>query len=292
LTLLARSFAILFIVLAAIAAQLHSAEPSWTRPFPPFRIAGNLYYVGSEELAAFLVVTPRGLILINSNLVSSPPQIRDSVEALGFPFSDIKILLISHAHSDHAAGSAEILRMTHAKYAVMEGDVAAIESGGRSDFAFGANKSMWYPPAHVDRMLHDGDTVALGGSVLTAHKTAGHTMGTTTWTMDVDDSGRRLHVVIVGSPSVLSSYRLLGNRAYPQIASDYRHEFEVLKALPCEIFLGSHASFFHLKEKYARFKAGGRGAFIDPVGYRNFVAEYEQDFEAALARQTTQPPGP
>jgi len=281
--------AILLTVLAAIATQVRAAEASWTNPFPPFRIAGNLYYVGSEELAAYLVVTPQGLILINSNLVSSPPQIRHSVEALGFRFSDIKVLLISHAHSDHAAGSAEILRMTHAKYAVMDGDVQAVESGGRSDFAFGGDKSMWYPPAHVDRVLHDGDTVALGGSVLTAHKTAGHTKGCTTWTMDVKEAGRTLHIVIVGSPSVLSSYRLVGNKAYPQIASDYRHEFEVLKSLPCDIFLGSHGGFFHLKEKYARFKAGDREALIDPVGYGSFVAEYEQAFEAALARQTTVP---
>ena len=270
----------------ALAAPLGAADPAWTTPFTPFRIAGSLYYVGSEDLAAYLIVTPKGLILINGNLASSPPLIRRSVEALGFRFSDIRILLISHAHSDHAGGSAAIKRLTGAKYEVMDGDVAAIESGGRDDFAFGRDKSMWFPAAHVDRILHDGDTVELGGTVLTAHKTAGHTKGCTTWTMDVNESGKTLHVVIVGSPSVLSSYRLTANKAYPGIASDYRHEFEVLRSLPCDVFLGSHGGFFDLKAKYARFKAGDRDAFIDPAGYRSFVSEYQQKFEAALRKQS------
>jgi metallo-beta-lactamase class B len=258
---------------------------------PAFRIAGNLYYVGSEDLAAYLIATPQGLILINSNLTSSVPQTRHSIESLGFRFGDVKILLISHAHFDHAGGSAAIQRLTGAKYEVMDGDVPAVESGGRDDFAFGRDKSMWFPPAHVDRVLHDGDTVELGGTVLTAHKTAGHTKGCTTWTMEVHDSGRTLHVVIVGSPSVLSSYRLAGdNKSYPQIASDYRHQFEVLGSLPCDIFLASHGGFFQLKEKYARWKAGDRNAFVDPDGYRSFVAEYRQMFEAALEKQSRNRP--
>ena len=199
--------------------------PTWTQPFPPFRIAGNLYYVGSDDLASYLIATPKGLILINSNLTSSPPLIRKSVEALGFRFSDIKILLISHAHSDHCAGSAEIIKQTGAKYEVMDGDVRVVESGGKSDFAYGAKKDMRYPPAHVDRVLHDGDTVQLGGTVLTAHLTAGHTRGTTTWTMDESEGGRLLHVVIVGSPNVNPGYKLVRNTVYPQIAADYAHEF-------------------------------------------------------------------
>lgn len=274
------------LALVACAAHLRATDPAWTRPFPPFRIAGNLYYVGSEDLAAYLIATPRGLILINSNLTSSVRQIRHNIESLGFHFGDVKILLISHAHFDHAAGSAAIQRLTGAKYEVMDGDVSAVESGGRADFAFGRDRSMWFPPAHVDRALHDGDKVELGGTVLTAHKTAGHTRGCTTWTMNVNESGRILHIVIVGSPTVLSSYRLVDNKRYPQIASDYRRQFEVLQALPCDIFLGSHAGFFQLEQKYARWKAGDRDAFVDPSGYRNFVAEHEQLFEAALAKQT------
>ncbi len=210
-------------------------NPAWTRLFPPFRIAGNLYYVGSEDLASYLIATPRGLILINSNLESSPPLIRKSVETLGFRFSDIKILLISHAHYDHCAGSAKIIRLTGAKYEVMAPDASVVESGGKTDFRYGADREMHFPPAHVDRVLHDGDTVRLGGSVLTARLTAGHTKGTTTWTMDETVGGRVLHVVIVGSPNLNPGYKLVHNAPYPQIAADYRHGFAVLNALPCRI---------------------------------------------------------
>ncbi len=260
-------------------------DPTWTQPFPPFRIAGNLYYVGSADLSSYLIATPKGLILINSNLTSSPTLIRKSVEALGFHFSDITILLISHAHSDHCAGSAEIIKLTGAKYEVMDGDVPVVESGGKRDFAYGARKEMHYPAAHVDRVLHDGDTVELGGTVLTAHLTAGHTRGTTTWTMEESEGGRLLHVVIVGSPNVNPGYKLVGNTVYPKIAADYKHEFAVLRALPCDIFLGAHGGYFELTEKYARWKAGDKDAFIDPAGYQAYVADREQAFETELRRQ-------
>lgn len=270
----------------ACAVRLAAQIPAeWTTPFPPFRIAGNLYYVGSADLASYLIATPKGLILINSNLTSSPPLIRKSVETLGFHFSDIKILLISHAHDDHCGGSAEILRQTGAKYEVMDADVPVVESGGKRDFAYGARKDMQYPPAHVNRVLHDGDTVELGGTVLTAHLTAGHTRGTTTWTMDEKEGGRLLHVVIVGSPNVNPGYKLVGNTVYPRIAADYAHEFTVLKALPCDIFLGAHGGYFDLTEKYARWKNGDKDAFIDPAGYKAYVADREQAFEAELRRQ-------
>ncbi len=166
-------------------------NPAWTKPFPPFRIAGNLYYVGSEDLASYLIVTPKGDILINSSLESSVPLIRKSVETLGFHFSDIKILLISHAHYDHCAGSARIKQLTGAKYYVMDADVSVVESGGKTDFQYGAQPDMRFPPARVDRILHDGSTVSLGGTVLTAHLTAGHTRGTTTWTLDEIESRPR-----------------------------------------------------------------------------------------------------
>jgi metallo-beta-lactamase class B len=271
----------------ACAVRLAAQIPTeWTAPFPPFRIAGNLYYVGSADLASYLIATPQGLILINSSLPASPPLIRKSVEALGFKFSDIKILLISHAHNDHCAGSAEIIKQTGAKYEVMDADVPVVESGGKSDFAYGAEKDMQFPPAHVDRALHDGDTVSLGGTVLTAHLTAGHTRGTTTWTMDETEGGRLLHVVIVGSPNVNPGYKLMGNAVYPQIAADYAHQFTVLKALPCDIFLGAHGSYFGLAEKYTRWKAGDIVAFIDPAGYKAYVADREQAFEAELQRQS------
>ena len=174
--------------------------------------------------------------------------------------------------------------MTGAKYYVMDADVPVVESGGKTDFHYANAKDMWFPPVHVDRVLHDGDTVRLGGTVLTAHKTAGHTRGTTTWTLDETEGGKTLHVVIVGSPNVNPGYKLVGNKAYPQIADDYRHGFQVLKSLPCDIFLGAHGAYFGLKEKYERFKAGDRNAFIDPDGYRSYIADREQAFEAEYKR--------
>ena len=289
----------------SLTAQTNSftqANPTWVKPFPAFRIAGNdpgsprtgpgsragLYYVGSEDLAAYLIVTPRGNILINSNLESSPPQIRKAIESLGFKYSDTKILLISHGHFDHCAGSAEIKRETGAKYEVMAQDVPVVQSGGRNDFHYATDKSMWFPPAKVDRILHDGDTVSLGGTTLTAHLTAGHTRGTTTWTLDEQENGRSLHVVIVGSPNVNPGYKLVGNKAYPQIATDYRHEFEVLKHLPCDIFLGAHGVYFDLAGKYERFKNGDKNAFVDPEGYMTYVADREHAFEAELQKQSAE----
>jgi metallo-beta-lactamase class B len=273
------------LVLSLAAPVLAQGSPAWTTPFPPFRIAGNLYYVGSKDLAAYLIATPKGLILINANLQSSPPLIEKSIAALGFHFKDVKILLISHAHYDHCAGAAQILKLTGAKYEVMAPDVPVVESGGRDDFQYGADPSMHFPPAHVDRVLHDGDTVSLGGTTLTAHLTPGHTKGTTTWTLAEPFDGRVMHVVIVGSPNVNPGYRLVGNRTYPRIASDYEHGFEVLRGLPCDIFLGAHGGYFGLVEKYARWKAGDKNAFVDPAGYRAFIADSERAFEANLHRQ-------
>jgi metallo-beta-lactamase class B len=271
---------------ATLGAQLTPQNnPAWTRPFPPFRIAGNLYYVGSEDLASYLIATPKGLILINSNLESSVPSIRKSVEQLGFHFNDIKILLISHAHYDHCAGSARVKQLTGARYFVMDADVPVVESGGKADFHYSASKEMHFPPTKVDRALHDGDAVRLGGAVLVAHLTAGHTRGTTTWTMDETQDGRTLHVVIVGSPNVNPGYKLVANKTYPQIADDYKHGFQVLKGLPCDIFLGAHGGYFDLKEKYERWKQGDRDAFIDPNGYKAYIAEREEAFEAELKRQ-------
>jgi metallo-beta-lactamase class B len=276
----------LFLLFAPLARLTADTNPAWTRPFPAFHIAGNLYYVGSEDLASYLIATPQGLILINSSLESSPALIRKSVEELGFHFSDIKILLISHAHDDHCAGSAAIIRQTGAKYEVMDGDVPVVQSGGRTDFQYGADPHHWYPRTHIDRILHDGSIVRLGGFALTAHLTPGHTRGTTTWTMDETENGRVLHVVIVGSPNVNPGYKLVGNRAYPQIAADYKRGFAVLDKLPCDIFLGAHGAYFHLTEKYPRWKAGDRNAFIDPAGYKAYIADREHAFQAELAKQS------
>lgn len=268
-------------VAAGVRAQ---GDPAWTEPFPPYRVIGNVYYVGSRGLASYLITTPEGNILINSSLEASVPLIRDSIEKLGFHFKDTKILLISHAHWDHCAGSAAIKELTGATYMVMDADATEIEAGGKGNFQYGDVQS--YQPTKVDRVLHDGDEVKLGGTVLVAHLTAGHTKGTTTWTMKVADGGKTYNVVIVGSPNVNPGYKLVNNELYPQIASDYERMFRVLKSLPCDVFLGAHGDYYGMEAKYARIKPGGPNPFIDPEGYKSYIAEREQTFRAELAKQT------
>jgi metallo-beta-lactamase class B len=287
--MLSRLFTILMFFVASLFATpgtlFSLTNPEWTTPFPPHRIIGNVYYVGSKDLAAFLITTPQGHILINSNLESSPAQIKKSVEQLGFRFSDIKILLISHAHIDHCAGSALIKQLTGAKYMVMAADVPEIEDGGRSDFQYGKSRDMLYPPAKVDRILHDGDEVRLGNVVLVAHLTAGHTRGCTTWTLKVADKGKTYNVVIVGSPNVNPGYKLVSNAKYPQIAQDYEHTFRTLKGLPCDIFLGAHGSYYGMTGKFAQLKSSSTNPFIDPEGYKRYVADRKQAFQAELKQQ-------
>lgn len=277
----------IFLIILAMVLVTGKTPPQndWTEPFPAFRIAGNLYYVGSKGLASYLITTPDGHILINSDMEANVPLIRSSVESLGFKFSDIKILLISHAHYDHNAASETIKKLTGAQYMVMDGDVSVVESGGKTDFQYGNDASTHYPPAMVDRVLHDGDQVKLGNTVLTARLTPGHTKGCTTWTMKVDDGAKTRDVVIIGSPNVNPGYKLVNNRLYPAIAQDFAQNFEVLKSLSCDYFLGAHGSYYDLESKYARLKAGDADAFIDPEGYRKYVTEREQAFRRELAKQ-------
>ncbi len=194
------------IMVIGSAGTLHAQNsPDWTEPFPPFKIAGNLYYIGSRGLANYLITTPKGHILINSDMEENVPLIRESGETLGFNFTDIKMLLISHAHWDHAAASDTIKKLTGAKYMVMEADVPVVESGGKTDFQYGNVPASLYTPTKVDRVLHDGDEVRLGGAVLVAHLTPGHTKGCTTWTMKVQEAGQTYNVVVIGSPNVCSA---------------------------------------------------------------------------------------
>jgi len=276
---------VFILVLAATGSVFAQANPDWTEPFPPFRIADNLYYVGSKGLANYLVTTPQGNILINSDLEANVPLIQASIEKLGFKFKDTKILLISHAHWDHDAGSAMIKEITGAKYMVMDADVAVVESGGKTDFEYGNSPTTLYRPAKVDRVLHDGDEVKLADALLVAHLTPGHTKGCTTWTMQVTDRGKAYNVVMLGSPNVNPGYKLVDNKAYPEIAEDYERMWRVLKSLPCDIFLGAHGSYFGLQEKYALMKEGSPNPFVDPSGYKKYIAQKEQDFRTELARQ-------
>jgi metallo-beta-lactamase class B len=280
---IAFSMIVTLIVVAGTAPPAY-VQDDWTEPFPAFQIAGNLFYVGSRGLASYLITTSEGHILINSNLEASVPMIRASVESQGFKFSDIKILLISHAHGDHCAGSAAIKQLTGAKYMVMEGDVDVVESGGKNDFQYGNDPTTLYPATKVDRVLHDGDKVKLGDVTLTARLTPGHTKGCTTWTMRVADIVGMRDVVIVGSPNVNPGYKLVGNTVYPHITEDFEKTFRVLKSLPVDYFLGAHGSYFDLETKYPKFKVG-QLAFSDPKGYKNFVADREQAFRMELTKQ-------
>jgi len=283
-----KNFGLVLVVLMfltmGLAAQAH---PDWTTPFPPHHVIGNIYYVGSQGLASYLITTSQGNILINSSLESSVPMIRESIEKLGFQFSDTKILLISHAHWDHCAGSALVKELTGAKYYVMDGDVDVVDSGGKTDFQYGGDDNNHYKPTKVDRVLHDGDEVRLGDIVLVAHLTPGHTKGTTTWTMKANDGGKMLDIVIVGSPNVNRGYKLVNNELYPQIAHDYERMFAVLKSLPCDVFLGAHGDCYGLAAKYAKL-GHGTNPFIDPDGYKSYVAEKEQAFREELKKQSGQ----
>jgi metallo-beta-lactamase class B len=275
------------ISMLALSACLLAETPSdWSEPFPPHRIIGNVHYVGSRGLASFLITTPQGHILINSSLEESVPLIRASVEKLGFHFADIKILLISHAHYDHCAGSFKVKQLTGAKYMVMDADVPEIEAGGKGNFRYGNDASFLYKPAKVDRVLHDGDKVQLGGTVLVAHLTPGHTKGCTTWTLRTKAGDRTYDVVIVGSPNVNPGYKLVNNPLYPRIAQDYERMFNVLKSLPCDVFLGAHGGYYGMEEKFARIQDGGPNPFIDPDGYKKFIGEKEQEFRTELKKQS------
>jgi metallo-beta-lactamase class B len=283
--------AVALFLLAAMAMLLRpdgraqAQTPEQLVPFPPFKLADNIYYVGLKAMADYLIATPEGLILINTDWDKNVPLLRASVEKLGFKFSDIKIILLSHAHPDHSGGSAAIKAQTGARYMVMEQDVVVIESGGKEDFR-NNDPPDYYSPVKVDRVLRDGDKVSLGGTELTAHLTPGHTRGCTTWTMKVQDGGKSYNAVFVCSAATGPKVDLLHNPKYPLQADDYERTFIALKSLPVDIFLTPHGSDYNLEEKYAQLQRNGAtNPFVDPAGYAEYVAKAERDFRSALARQ-------
>ena len=277
---MSRSLAALLILLPALAAgQADPTSRSWNQPVEPFRIAGNLYYVGANDIAAYLVATPEGHILLDGGFVETVPLIRESVKKLGFRIEDVKILLNTHAHYDHAGGLAELKALTGAKLHASEADAPALARGGKDDPLF--DDQYPFPPVQVDRLVKDGDTVTLGGSTLTARLTPGHTAGCTTWTMKVDG----LNAVFVCSTSVLPMTKLGAEPTYPGIAEDYARTFRTLRSLPCDLFLAAHASFFNMKDKAERLKKGeGGNPFVDPEGYRSYIDRNERVFKERLER--------
>jgi metallo-beta-lactamase class B len=275
-----------FFTLAGLAfAQNDRASRAGNKPVEPFKLIGNIYYVGASDVTSFLITTPQGLILLDGGFAETAPMIQKNIEKLGFKVSDVHILLNSHAHLDHAGGLAALKQISGAKMVASAGDKPLLEAGGHNDPQFG--NSLVFPPVQVDQVIGDTETIELGNVVLHAVLTPGHTPGCTTWTMQAQERGRTYDVVFFCSTSAPDPYRLVNNKAYPQIVTDYVHTFARLGALPCDVFLGPHGSFFHLQEKMDRLNAGSvLNPFIDPPEYQTFLAESENAFRQKLQKQT------
>ncbi len=272
----------MFLTTLALSLTLGQGKADWYEPFPAHRVVGNVYYVGSKDLATYLITTPEGHILINSGFERTVPLIRRSVESLGIKLTDVKILLASHAHSHHVAGHALLQKLTGAKVYVMRGDDRVIASGGKGQYLYTTDR---WAPCKVDRVLEDRDEVKLGGITLVARRTPGHTRGCTTWTWRVRDGGKTYNVVVVGSPNVNPGYQLVHNKDYPEIAADFARTFAILKGLPCDVFLGAHGSYYGMVERYELLKRGRADAFVNPEGYRAYIAERERAFRQTLSAQ-------
>ena len=272
-----------------VSRLLHGKTPnswtprSWNKPFPPHRVIGNIFYVGSSFIASFLVTTAEGHVLINSGTEETVPMIQAGVEQLGFRFGDIKILLSGHAHIDHVGGHALIKSMTGARVLAMAGDDRLISGGGLGDFHY---ESRWrWAPCPVDHILHDGEIVTLGGVELAAHLTPGHTEGCTAWTFVTNEGGKPYRVVIVASARANPGYQLVDNARYPNIAEDFERAFHVLWSLECDVFLGAHGWYYGMEKKFARLSKAELNPFVDPEGYREFLSTSEEAFRHELAAQ-------
>ena len=268
----------------SLFAQADETSRSWNKPVAPFRIAGNLYYVGAIEITSYLITTREGHFLLDCGFVETPPQIEHNIAQLGFKLTDVKFLLNSHAHYDHAGGLAELRKVTGAKFLASEGDASLLRSGGHGDFRF--DDTLTFPPIAPDQIVYDGEAIQLGNQTMVAHLTPGHTQGCTTWTTKIRDGDKAYDVVFVGSQSALD-YKFVGQESYPGITADFERSFALLNHLPCDIFLASHGSFFHFVEKHERLLRGDANAFIDSNGYKAYLRESEQEFRNKVARQKT-----
>ena len=265
------------VVVSLMCSAPALAQRDWNAPFPAHQVIDNIYFVGTQQLGSFLVTTPDGHILINTDFESTVPSIRSSVEQLGFDFADIKIILGSHAHGDHMEADALVKQMTGAEVMVMRQDVdrlRGLRPGGKE-----------HP---IDRLLDDGDEVTLGGTTLVAHRTAGHTQGCTSWALEVEESGRTYLALIVGSFGVNPGYVLVDNPDYPDIANDYRATFAKARSLPVDVFLGSHGFWYDMERKLERALTRGprqQNPFIDRDGYLAHIDLQEQRFQEMLQEQ-------
>ena len=255
---------------------------AWNQPFKPFRIIGNIHYVGTNNLACYLIATPAGHILIDTAMEESAPIIRANIVALGYKLKYIRIILSSHAHFDHVAGHAEMKAATGAQVYATAADAATLESGGTKGF----HPLNPYKPVKVDRIIKDGEVIRLGNAALTAHLTPGHTEGNTTWTTTVEENGKKYDVVFVGSMSINPGVRMVNNPTWPNIADAYAKSFQKLRSLHCDVFLGPHAPFFDMEAKVRRMSADAQSnPFIDPEGYRNYIASFEKSYNEQLLRE-------
>ena len=264
---------ILFLTLLASGAQQTASDRAdWNKPVEPFRVIGNVYYVGAAGVSAFLVRTGDGLILLDGALPETAPQIARNIATLGFNIRDVKVILNSHAHYDHGGGLAELKRLSGASLVASAADAPALEAGAPN-----------MPPVRVDRRIDEGDTVALGGVTMTAHVTAGHTKGCTTWTTTAPESGRSYGVLFHCSTSVVDT--LAGNKTYPDIVQDYEKTFAKLRAMKTDVLLTNHPFFFDMEKKRAKVSAGGPNPFVDPSELQRFNDRQEQNFKASLEKE-------
>ena len=255
--------------------------PEWSKPFQPFRIAGNLYYVGTYDLACYLIVTSKGNILINTGLANSAPIIKKNVEALGFTMKHIKILLTTQAHYDHVGAMAVIKKATHAKVMVDEKDSAVMADGGASDYALGGNGST-YGPVAVDRYLHNGDSIQLGDIQLVMLHHPGHTKGSCSFLFTVKDEQRSYKVLIGNMPTIVTEEKFAGIKAYPDIANDYAYTLDAMKHLFFDIWLASHASQFKMHTKHQPGDAYNPSAFADQKGYDAVISDLQAAYDQKI----------
>jgi metallo-beta-lactamase class B len=286
-----RSVRVLMAIAALTCAFISSPpvqaqnNPEWTRPFPPFKLIGNIYWVGSYDLSTYLITTPQGHILVNTGLAESAPNIKASVEQLGFKMSDVKILSATHGHFDHVAAMADLKKMTGASLAISERDQDLLESGGSADFRWGDTPSARFPTVKVDRTFKDGESISLGATTLTTHLHAGHTKGATSFTTDVRENGKTYRVVIANMGSINPGVTVTGMPKYPSIMQDYAQTFAAQKAMKIDVFLASHASQFRMHDKYKPGDAYNPDRFVDPAGFLQAVSELEKGYLAQVARE-------
>ncbi len=279
--------AILSIVTLSATAQkvrqpkITNAE--WTMPYPPFCIAGNLYYVGTYDLACYLITTTQGNILINTGLAASAAQIKSNIETLGFRFANTKILLTTQAHFDHMGAMAAIKKMTGAQLMVDEKEADVLATGGNSDYALGGHGST-YQPVKPDRLLHDCDTIQLGDMQLVMLNHPGHTKGSCSFLFTVKDSLRTYRVLIANLPTIVTNKPFASVTTYPEIAGDYAYTLEAMKNISFDIWLASHASQFKLHDKHKPGDAYNPAAFIDQAGYDAALNDLQKQYDEKIKK--------